>query len=85
MPTFNFYSDPQHGWLKVPRTILSKLNIQDKISSYSYQRNDFVYLEEDCDCDEFFKAVEAKGIVIKTKKFYSNKQSKIRSYESFVK
>ena len=45
----SFLSDGGHGWLKVSKDRLSKLNLLDKISPYSYMRGNFVYLEEDCD------------------------------------
>ena len=33
---FNFYSDSGHGWLKVPVKLLKELDIENKISEYSY-------------------------------------------------
>ena len=47
--TLNFFSDPGHGWLKVKKAELVKFGLIESISSYSYERNDSVYLEEDCD------------------------------------
>lgn len=40
----DFIQDPGHGWLKVPRKLLHELNIEHKITHYSYQRADYVYL-----------------------------------------
>jgi len=57
--TFNFYSDPGHGWLAVPRALLVELGIEEKITSYSYQRLDEVFLEEDGDYTTFFLAMTA--------------------------
>ena len=56
MPKYTFYTDPGHGWLRVPMTEIVALNIADKISSYSYQKNGYVYLEEDCDMGLFVLA-----------------------------
>lgn len=84
MKTYNLYNDPGHGWLKVERKELVDLGILEKISPYSYQLGDHVYLEEDSDCYTFFKAYEQKhGQKPQTKDCYTNKQSRIRSYESF--
>lgn len=74
---YNYYTDPGHGWLKVTIDELKELNILDQISSYSYTRKNNVYLEEDCDMGIFMKA---KPNAIKLKEHYSNKSSKIRSY-----
>ena len=88
------YSDGGHSWFKVPRKLIRQLEIESLISSFSYQLNDNVYLEEDCDVAIFFAAllkIERKDLTwklmesvadISTK--YSNKQSKIRSYPRFV-
>ena len=34
--------------------MLRKMDLLDKISSFSYQKGDWVYLEEDCDATIFF-------------------------------
>jgi len=63
--TYDFYSDPGHGWLAVKYDELVELGIADKISGYSYKRGNDVYLEEDCDMAIFMQAMEAKGVQIK--------------------
>ena len=80
---FNVYSDPGHAWVKVSRKLLVKLGIADKITPYSYQRGDAVYLEEDCDLSTLLGALKARNITPKFKEFNTNKTSKIRSYESY--
>jgi len=62
MLTLNFYADPGHGWCAVKRDLLTKLNIADKISHYSYARGNTVYLEEDCDLSTFMQAADANNI-----------------------
>jgi hypothetical protein len=54
--TYVFHSDPGHGWLAVKKSELRYLNLEQKISTYSYMKGDTVYLEEDCDASEFVKA-----------------------------
>jgi len=56
MNVFTFHTDPGHGWLEVPMSLLRDLGIADKISSYSYMRGDSAYLEEDCDAGLFVRA-----------------------------
>jgi hypothetical protein len=61
METFTHYTDPNHGWVEVPRALLHELGIADKITSYSYQRGEDVFLEEDCDLSTFDRAMEKAG------------------------
>ena len=56
-----YHSDPGHGWLAVKRSLIKALGIERDISSFSYQRGDTVYLEEDGDSDCFFEAMIAAG------------------------
>lgn len=56
-----FHTDPGHGWLAVKRSELKQLAIEDKISTYSYQKGATVYLEEDCDAGVFIEALKASG------------------------
>lgn len=95
---FHFYQDPEHGWLKVPRRLLSDMNLLKKISSCSYQRKAFVYLEEDCDMTLFETTYKDSRDPTKGKPDHvfrakseldyivhcTNNQSRIRSYASFA-
>jgi hypothetical protein len=49
MLTYEFISDPGHGWLKVPLTDLNGF----KPSQYSFKDGEYAYLEEDCDAHAF--------------------------------
>ena len=51
-----FVSDPGHGWLEVPMSTIRYLQIENRISSYSYRQGDVAYLEEDCDAVTFIDA-----------------------------
>ena len=81
--TLNYYQDPGHGWVRVSMGLLHGLKIAEDISSYSYRRNDYAYLEEDCDLSRLIAAAQAADITIKYKQFHTNKTSKIRSYQSY--
>lgn len=53
----NFYTDGGHGWLKVTKARLEALGISDKITSCSFMRGEYAYLEEDCDLSTYVKAL----------------------------
>lgn len=81
---FRSYSDPGHGWAKVPKKLLRELQIADKITTHSYMRGEFAFLEEDCDLSTFHKAMEARGITPKYKgSCTAYARSKIRSYSFY--
>jgi len=77
------FTDPGHGWVRVKRDVLTKLGIEDKISRYSYQRGEYVYLEEDCDLTVLSLALEAAGKKLELVEQYTNRSSKIRSYSCY--
>lgn len=80
---YKFYSDPGHGWLAVKRDLLIELGIFEKITTYSYQKGQTVYLEEDLDAGTFIKALRDRGIEPKFKEVSHDYYSPIRSYDSF--
>lgn len=84
---FRFYSDPGHGWLKVPLDLLAYLGIIGDISSFSYMQCTFAYLEEDCDFEKFSRAYRKQfGTDIQiTDMPQSNRESRIRRYASYDK
>ena len=86
MKSIIIYTDPSHGWAKVTLKELLKLDIIDKISSYSYIHKNGLnaYLEEDCDLSTYLKALDSKGIKYKFKTLHTNKSSKIRSYSRYT-
>lgn len=84
MKTFDFISDPGHGWLKVPHALLAELGIADKISTYSYSRDAFAYLEEDLDASTFIAAMKAAGREIKFReRNCAHVYSRVRHYATY--
>lgn len=87
MKSIILYTDPSHGWAKVSLSELFKLEIHDKISTYSYIRSNekysYVYLEEDCDLSTYLKALDDKGVKFRMIEKHTNKSSKIRSYARY--
>jgi len=82
---YNFYSDGGHGWLAVKRQELIDLGIIKKITSYSYERGNTVYLEEDRDASLFINTYKIRfGLLPEYKEKYID-ISPIRSYNHFEK
>ena len=82
--TFIFFSDSCHGWLRVPRSLLNKLGIENKISTYSYQKGNYVYLEEDADATTFIEEYKKQtGKEVQFKDSVCNGESQIRNYQSY--
>ena len=79
------YSDPGHAWGAVKRQVLFDQGIADKISTYSYQKGDTVYLEEDCDLPTLTTALSTKGIWVEHVEKHTDGRSPIRSYEHYTK
>lgn len=86
MKSITIYTDPSHGWAKVSLKELLKLNILDKISTYSYIHKNGLnaYLEEDCDLGLYLKTLDDKGIKFRIIEKHTNKSSKIRSYKRYT-
>lgn len=78
-----FYSDPGHGWLRVPLRLLKSLDIADKISPFSYMRTEYAYLEEDRDASLFVSVMNEANRPIQYVERNTNKQSRIRNYDSY--
>jgi hypothetical protein len=78
-----YYSDPGHAWLSVSRKVLEKYVDPKEISTYSYQRKDRVFLEEDCDATKFIVALRKAGVAYQFVETHTNRNSKIRNYNCF--
>lgn len=78
--TFDYISDPGHGWIKVSPTIIRRFNLQDKISYCSYisAKTGQCYLEEDADGPLLIETIKSQGHTVKLKEFHRNGQSRIR-------
>jgi hypothetical protein len=77
--TYHVYLDPGHGWLKVPRQELQELGIAHLITPYSYQRGEWVYLEEDGDLSTFARA-HPQWDTVKRVEHTTDHRSRIRGY-----
>jgi len=81
--TFIYYTDPGHGWVKVPVRLLNNIGIADKITSFSYYRNGFAFLERDTDMALLVNKLRQLNIEPKFKSQHTDNLSKIRNYRSF--
>ena len=85
--TYHIYCDPRHAWLKVSFAEIKELEIQDKISTFSYLRNDQIYLEEDRDLSIFLKAkLETDNLQrdqLNLVEHYTDRPSRIRNYPRY--
>lgn len=81
--TITVYSDPGHAWGKVKRDVLHNLGIAKDITHYSYQRGEYVYLEEDQDLSLLCQALNERNTRVKFVEKNSDKDSRIRSYERY--
>lgn len=77
----DFYADPGHGWLAVPVALLARLDLLDRITSYSYIRGKTAYLEEDGDYSTFAAAARAAGLAYTVRERVAReRRSRIRGY-----
>lgn len=84
MKTYKYYQDAMHGWIAVKRKELEAYDISDKITSFSYQKGDTVYLEEDCDAATFYNKVKEKtGEYPTLTPKYVGEYATIRYYERY--
>lgn len=82
---FEVFTDPGHAWIKVPKKYLVTLIGDDwrkEFTHFSYERADFVYLEEDEDTATFLRYLKDKSIQpeLDYKEHKTDRLSKIRGY-----
>ena len=81
----DYYSDPAHGWYRVLREVLVHFDVADKVSTCSYERGEYVYLEEDCDGPILIRAAEAEGVGVYVKEHKpTQRDSHIRKMDRYI-
>jgi hypothetical protein len=81
--TFDVYSDPGHAWVKVQKAFLAEIIgkfWRPTFTPFSYERGEWVYLEEDEDAGRFVNWCRANGIEPKWREHHTDKRSRIRNY-----
>jgi hypothetical protein len=81
--TYNFFADGGHGWLEVPLEDVRAVGVWDSITTCSYVKSNYAYLEEDCDASAFVRAVRAAGWRVNFLDHYVDGDSIIRRYKRF--
>lgn len=81
--TITVYSDPGHAWGKVKRDVLHNLGIAKDITHYSYQRGEYVFLEEDQDLPRLCQALNERGTRVKFVEKNTDNHSRIRTYQRY--
>lgn len=79
---FDCYSDPGHGWMKVPFETLRELGLSaNDFSVCSYLGKGHIYLEEDGDATKFCEAYKKANGYYPSYRHHStyDRRSKIRS------
>lgn len=56
--------DCGHSWLQVSKKEMARIGFLGKTTGFSFEDDDFVYLEEDCDLTTFIKMKEKIGEVV---------------------
>lgn len=81
---FRIHVDPGHAWAECPSGLLKLLGIDQKVSTYSYQRDGMAYLEEDCDLGLLVRALRDRGIEPVFEEELSDLESPIRKFERYA-
>ena len=84
MKTILKYEDAGHGWYAIEKDYLKTLKIEDKISSYSYEKGNLAYLEEDCDASLLLDAMDNNKIEYTIQRIYHD-HSPVRGYRNYIK
>ena len=84
--SFLVYSDPSHSWIKVKKSTLKFYfgdNWRKHFTSFSYERNWHVYLEEDQDARTFIDKLKSWGSEprFRVQQTKGNRLSRIRDYD----
>jgi len=83
MLKLDYIQDPGHGWIAADRQMLAFLGLLESTSTYSYQDQDLVWLEEDCDAPRFLSALSRVGIDYEIIETHARGDAWIRSLERF--
>jgi hypothetical protein len=78
----NFHTDASHGWLEVPLFDVIACGIAGKVSSYSYLKDETVFLEEDADAGLYLEQLKAQGVEFVFSEHH-RENSPIRTYARF--
>ena len=82
--SFNVYNDPGHGWIKVSKKQLTRFfgeHWRKEFTPFSYERDAYVYLEEDLDAATLIQRLKDNQIIPSWRHHYNQtRYSRIRNY-----
>ena len=80
--TLNYHQDGGHGWVEISKKLAERIMGEDyhNISSYSYQKGDVLFLEEDCDAGLLVGAIKKLNMHLETNAIHHAGECVIRSY-----
>jgi len=81
--TFDQYADPGHGWVRVNKKVLREfwgVLWRSHFTSFSHERGDWVYLEEDRDAHVLVTGLKDADVEIHFREHHTDKSSRIRNY-----
>jgi len=84
MHKLTFHSDPGHGWLECPRSLLDTLGIAADVSPYSYTDGPRAYLEEDSDAGLLLRALDSRGAPYNVTEAHIDRDHPIRRLRRFI-
>lgn len=76
------FTDSGHGWYKIARNLLVEVGAQALVSKYSYQHENFIYLEGDYDAPKIFKMLQTAGYYLQFTAQHAD-NSPIRGYARY--
>ena len=83
-----YFQDPGHGWLRIKRQEAQRILGESfsQITPHSYQKGDWIYLEEDQDAHLLIQAIKDQKLelIYTIREQHCNNESTIRHFDSFV-
>jgi hypothetical protein len=81
--TITYHRDPGHGWFEVKRELLATLGIQHLITTFSFEKGDRVFLEEDQDAGVLVRSLGELGIKYSTVPLHTDNDHWIRGLDRY--
>jgi len=77
---YTVWTDAHHAWIEVPKREVKQLGLLDKISTYSFEKGDNLYLEEDIDGKMFLDRINED--IFELDERYEE-ESRVRKYKPY--
>ena len=77
---YTVWTDPSHAWIEVPKREVKELGLLDRISTFSFEKGDNLYLEEDVDGAMFLDRINED--IFELDERYED-ESRVRKYKPY--